>query len=365
MVRRHRRPPACSRPRQPRQGQERLRPRADRQDARRPAGCGRGRWPSRRRPRTGPRLEVHALGDLAGLHQGGRREDLGGWARAPARQPAVDVRDPRVQEGRPRRSPTSDPDAIAAAPIDNPGTTKRPGLPGVQYVGVPEFQDVGNQCTQQFSAVIAGTSRRRRGAEELPGHRVRSRMTATEPPRRRWPPHDTADQLTRAVRSRRRRSSSESWRRRLPLLPALIFTIALTQIPFVMSICLLALTDWNFAAAAAARVRVVRQLPPAAAATEFFRAAIWVSVQLTAWPPCWRRSLLGPAFALLLDRKFLGQGVVRTLLITPFLIMPVVVGADLEEPDVRRPLRHPQLGHRDARRRRRSTVRLALPALRS
>jgi sorbitol/mannitol transport system substrate-binding protein len=47
-------------------------------------------------------------------------------------------------------------DAMAAAPIDNPGTTKRPGLPGVQYVGIPEFQDVGNQCTQQFSSVIAG-----------------------------------------------------------------------------------------------------------------------------------------------------------------------------------------------------------------
>jgi len=47
-------------------------------------------------------------------------------------------------------------DAISAAPIDNPGTTKRPGVPGVQYVGIPEFQDVGNQCTQQFSAVIAG-----------------------------------------------------------------------------------------------------------------------------------------------------------------------------------------------------------------
>ncbi|MEY2426669.1 MAG: polyol transport system substrate-binding protein [Actinomycetota bacterium] len=46
--------------------------------------------------------------------------------------------------------------AMAAAPIDNPGTTKRPGLPGVQYVGVPEFQDVGNQCTEQFSSVIAG-----------------------------------------------------------------------------------------------------------------------------------------------------------------------------------------------------------------
>jgi sorbitol/mannitol transport system substrate-binding protein len=48
-------------------------------------------------------------------------------------------------------------EAIAAAPIKDPGTTPRPGLPGVQYVGIPQFQDVGNQCTQQFSAVIAGS----------------------------------------------------------------------------------------------------------------------------------------------------------------------------------------------------------------
>ena len=46
--------------------------------------------------------------------------------------------------------------AMAAAPIDNPGTTPRPGLPGVQFVGVPEFQDVGNRCTEEFSGVIAG-----------------------------------------------------------------------------------------------------------------------------------------------------------------------------------------------------------------
>jgi len=36
--------------------------------------------------------------------------------------------------------------------------------------------------------------------------------------------------------------------------------------------------------------------------------------------------VLGTAFALLLDRKFIGRGFVRTLLITPFLLMPVVVG---------------------------------------
>ena len=49
-------------------------------------------------------------------------------------------------------------DAIESAPIDNPGTTKRPGLPGVHYVGIPGFPDVANQCTEQFSAVIAGRS---------------------------------------------------------------------------------------------------------------------------------------------------------------------------------------------------------------
>ncbi len=48
-------------------------------------------------------------------------------------------------------------DAMLAAPIDNPGTTPRPGLPGVQYVGVPEFQDTGARCTEEFSAAIAGT----------------------------------------------------------------------------------------------------------------------------------------------------------------------------------------------------------------
>ncbi|MGI8517297.1 MAG: ABC transporter substrate-binding protein [Acidimicrobiia bacterium] len=48
-------------------------------------------------------------------------------------------------------------DAMIAAPVNNPGTTPRPGLPAVQFVGVPEFQDVGTRCTQEFSAAIAGS----------------------------------------------------------------------------------------------------------------------------------------------------------------------------------------------------------------
>src|SRR6202030_1447253 len=33
--------------------------------------------------------------------------------------------------------------------------------------------------------------------------------------------------------------------------------------------------------------------------------------------------ILGIAFAILINRKFFGRGVVRTMLITPFLVMPV------------------------------------------
>ena len=47
--------------------------------------------------------------------------------------------------------------AMQAAPIDNPGLQPRPGLPGVQFVGVPEWQDVWTRCTEQFSGVMAGT----------------------------------------------------------------------------------------------------------------------------------------------------------------------------------------------------------------
>jgi sorbitol/mannitol transport system permease protein len=58
---------------------------------------------------------------------------------------------------------------------------------------------------------------------------------------------------------------------------------------------------------------------------EFFKDATVTSIQLTVFPVL-GALVLGAGFALLLDRKFFGQGLVRTLLITPFLLMPVVVG---------------------------------------
>jgi sorbitol/mannitol transport system permease protein len=120
-----------------------------------------------------------------------------------------------------------------------------------------------------------------------------------------------------------RNPMSESWRRRLPLLPALLFTIVLTQVPFVMSIWY-SLTDWKVVPPSPRQfvgLDNYREL----ISDHFFRDAIWTSIELTV-VPVFGSLVLGAAFALLLDRKFFGQGLVRTLLITPFLLMPVVVG---------------------------------------
>ena len=81
----------------------------------------------------------------------------GGWAAIPPGTRRSTYEIPEYENAaRPFARATLD--AIQSAPIDNPGTTKRPGLPGVQYVGIPEFQDVANQCTELFSAVIAARS---------------------------------------------------------------------------------------------------------------------------------------------------------------------------------------------------------------
>lgn len=79
----------------------------------------------------------------------------GGWAAVPpgTRQSTYD--NPEYQEAAAAFADRTL-DAMLAAPIDDPSTTPRPGLPGVQFVGVPEFQDVGTRCTEQFSAAIAG-----------------------------------------------------------------------------------------------------------------------------------------------------------------------------------------------------------------
>ena len=116
---------------------------------------------------------------------------------------------------------------------------------------------------------------------------------------------------------------SEPWRRRLPLLPALLVMIVLTQVPFVMSVYY-SLTDWHVVPPGP-REFIGLHNYGTLFSDGFFRSAVWVSVKLTVIPVVCAL-LLGTAFAVLLDRKFFGRGLIRTLLITPFLLMPVVVG---------------------------------------
>jgi sorbitol/mannitol transport system substrate-binding protein len=79
----------------------------------------------------------------------------GGWAAIPPGTRASTYEIPEYQEAAGAFADATL-ESMEAAPIDNPGTTPRPGVPGVQYVGIPEFQDVGNRCTEEFSGVIAG-----------------------------------------------------------------------------------------------------------------------------------------------------------------------------------------------------------------
>lgn len=111
--------------------------------------------------------------------------------------------------------------------------------------------------------------------------------------------------------------------RLVPLLPALLFTIVVTQVPFLFSVWY-SLTRW----------RVVPPQPrtfigldnyTGLVSNDSFVDAASVSVQMTV-ASVLLSVLLGTLIALLLDRHFFGQGLVRTLLITPFLIMPVVAG---------------------------------------
>ncbi len=123
-----------------------------------------------------------------------------------------------------------------------------------------------------------------------------------------------------AVKKLQRR---EAWRRRIPLLPALLFTIVVTQVPFLFSLWY-SLTEWKIVPPEPRQFVGVDNYVDLFD-SRFFREAVWTSILMTVFAVL-LSVILGTLIALLLDRKFFGQGFVRTLLITPFLIMPVVAG---------------------------------------
>lgn len=128
-----------------------------------------------------------------------------------------------------------------------------------------------------------------------------------------------------ALRGRVGDPFSSAWRRRLPLLPALLYSVAITQLPFLVSIyySFTNLKDKTQSLIPEPTKFVGIDNYKQIFTDSFFRQAVWTSVQMTVLAVV-LSLFFGTAFALLLDRKFLGQGLVRTLLITPFLLMPVV-----------------------------------------
>ena len=109
------------------------------------------------------------------------------------------------------------------------------------------------------------------------------------------------------------------------MLPALVYVVAITQLPFLVSIyySLTNLKDKTQSLIPKPTKFVGFENYRRIFSDPFFREAMWTSVKMTVLAAL-LSLIIGTMFALLLDRKFFGQGIIRTLLITPFLLMPVV-----------------------------------------
>ncbi|MFD5704008.1 carbohydrate ABC transporter permease [Streptomyces lasiicapitis] len=133
----------------------------------------------------------------------------------------------------------------------------------------------------------------------------------------------TSTTVTHArVPSSARRPSGRlrAWATRAPLLPALIFMIAVTQLPF-MATLVISFFDWNALYPDARSFTGLANYQEVLTDADL-RNSVWTTILLTATVVL-ASLVIGLGLALLLDRKFRGRGVVRTLLIAPFLLVPV------------------------------------------
>jgi len=110
------------------------------------------------------------------------------------------------------------------------------------------------------------------------------------------------------------------WSRRAPLLPALIFTILLTQLPFLGTI-VVSFMEWNSLLPDETGFAGISNYTQVLTDAEL-RSTIFFTVRLTALVVV-ASMVLGLGIALLVNERFLGRGVVRTLLVLPFLVVPV------------------------------------------
>ncbi|HET6310451.1 MAG TPA: sugar ABC transporter permease [Candidatus Nitrosotalea sp.] len=114
-------------------------------------------------------------------------------------------------------------------------------------------------------------------------------------------------------------SRREAWLRRLPLLPAFVYVVLVTQIPFALTVYY-SFFSWNLLKEGSFRFsgldNYARLLTD-----EGIRTAVLNTVVLT-FSVIAISVVLGMAVATLLNSEVLGKGLMRTLMIAPFLIMP-------------------------------------------
>ena len=111
-----------------------------------------------------------------------------------------------------------------------------------------------------------------------------------------------------------------AWARRLPLLPALIFLFIVTQLPFLITIGI-SFMSWNALYPNDVHFAWFENYANLFS-NDRLRSSILVTIVLTLVVVI-ISAVLGLLIALLLDRKFLGRGIVRTIMIAPFLVVPV------------------------------------------
>lgn len=120
--------------------------------------------------------------------------------------------------------------------------------------------------------------------------------------------------------ARARRSFATGWWNRLPLLPALIFVILVTQLPFVITLYY-SLQRWNLVSTTAPRFVWFRNFVNAASDAVFLKAIFNTAVMT--FSIVIASVVVGGLLATGLNREFRGRTIARTLAITPFFIMPV------------------------------------------
>ncbi|AKG46217.1 sugar ABC transporter permease [Streptomyces sp. JH002] len=130
----------------------------------------------------------------------------------------------------------------------------------------------------------------------------------------------TTPTATAATPSPGASSRAKAWALRAPLLPALIFMIVVTQLPFVATL-VISLFDWNALYPDDRSFNGFGNFSTVLS-DDALRSSVVTTAVLTA-SVVLISLVLGLAIALLLDRKFRGRGLVRTMMITPFLLVPV------------------------------------------